>query len=104
MENALGQCKARPFKFHRVYFFISLFLYFSTLTHCAFSTLIAELLDPGSLNLGLGSTLMMSGSTLKIKVIGQRSGSRGQKLFPDTLPLLTSKSTQIEPSVQHAFR
>ncbi len=79
----LGQCKARPFNFHRVSLFLSFFLSFSAPTHFTSSGLGAKPIVLRSFNLGQGSTWMMSGSTLKIKVIGQRSRSRGQKLvFP----------------------
>ncbi len=42
MIDKLGQCKARPFNFHRVCFFLSMFLCFSAPTHYVFSTLTAQ--------------------------------------------------------------
>ena len=63
-------------------FLVSWFLFlvsFSAPTHFTSSSLGAKPIVLRSPNLGQGSTWMMSGSTLKIKVIGQRSRSRGQK-------------------------
>ncbi len=73
------------------FLFISVPQHINTPTLNAYRTLIAKPKVAGSPNSGQGSTWIMSGSTLKIKVIGQRSRSRGQKtfFFPSTLPGLT---------------
>ncbi len=57
--------------------------------------------------LGQGSTWMMSGTTLKIKLIGQRSRSQDKKSFSQHSTganLGQCLSMQIEPSVHHGFR
>ncbi len=56
-----------------------LFLSFSTPTHNASVNLLAEPLDLGSQNLVWTCPWMVSGSTFKVKVIGQRSRSLGPK-------------------------
>ncbi len=91
------------------YFLFPIFyFFFSALTLYGFSAITAKLMVLGPPNLGQGSTLMMSWLTLKIKVIGQMSRSRGQKTFlfqhSAKAKLDRCLSMQIEPSVQHAFR
>ncbi len=89
VQRYLGQCKARPFNFVLVcWFFIFYFLFFCFLffvfcfsapTDSGFSAVKAKPMILGPRNSVQGYTWMMSGSTLNIKVIGQRSRSGGQK-------------------------
>ncbi len=79
-----GLLSFTAFIFYFLFFFI---LSFSAPTDNPFSGLTAEPMGLGSPNLGQGSTLMMPGSTLKIKVIGQRSRvTRSKTVSAETLP------------------
>ncbi len=60
-------------------FFLYFFISFSTLTHDGFSPFTTEPFKPGSQNLVQAYIWMIPRLTLKVKVIGQRSGSPGEK-------------------------
>ena len=53
--------------------------FFSTPTQNALDTLAIELCNPKARNSAQACIWMVPWSTLKVDVIGQRSGSRGQK-------------------------
>ncbi len=89
-STKLGQCKARPFNFVLVCFFFFFFFFFfvfvfvfvfcfSAPTDHGYSAVKAKPMVLGSRNLVQRCIWMMSKPIQNIKVIGQRSRSRGQK-------------------------